>query len=300
MATSKLHVGLLAATGAATYLAYRYYFARRALKQTLILFDVDGTLAVPAQKAHPEMVAQLARLRAAGYLVGIVGAGDFAKQEGQLGGEGLRERLDFCFSENGVHSCRGTELLHCKSIVDQVGEARWKEFEEGLQQILSECSAEAEGLLQQAAGASATLASRGTFLERRMCTCNVCIIGRTPTMSKAERASFEAADKAAGLRKRVLDELVRRFGPSAPHKLNFSIGGQIGIDCAPVGWDKTFCLQFLPRGEFPIIHFFGDKTEEGGGDYELYHSERIIGHTVRNAEHTMELIDELFLKPQGR
>ena len=47
------------------------------------------------------MVALLQTLREAGYLVGIVGAGDFDKQQGQLGGPDLRERLDFCFSENG-------------------------------------------------------------------------------------------------------------------------------------------------------------------------------------------------------
>ena len=53
----------------------------------------------------------------------IVGAGDFEKQEGQLGGPGLKQRLDFCFSENGVHAFRGEQLLHCKSIVEQLGES---------------------------------------------------------------------------------------------------------------------------------------------------------------------------------
>ena len=115
------------------------------------------------------------------------------------------------------------------------------------------------------------------------------------TMSKAERAAFEAADKKAGLRKRVLDELMERYGPTTPYALNFSIGGQIGIDCAPCGWDKTFCLRFLPADEYPTIHFFGDKTAEGGGDYELYEHERTIGHTVKTPEHTMELIKKLFL-----
>ena len=71
--------------------------------RTLILFDVDGTLAVPAQKAPDEIVAMLAQLRRE-HAVGIVGAGDFEKQQGQLGGPGLRERLDFVFSENGVHA----------------------------------------------------------------------------------------------------------------------------------------------------------------------------------------------------
>jgi len=28
------------------------------------------------------------------------------------------------------------------------------------------------------------------------------------------------------------------------------------------GWDKTYCLNYLPEEEFDEIHFFGDKTFE--------------------------------------
>ena len=126
-----------------------------AAAKPLILFDVDGTLAVPAQKASEQMLELLATLRARGYLVGIVGAGDFGKQEGQLGGPDLRERLDYCFSENGVHAFHGTRLLHCKSIVDQLGSARWAEFEAGLAAIQASVHAEAEDLLRQACGDAA-------------------------------------------------------------------------------------------------------------------------------------------------
>mgnify|MGYP006082754925 CR=1 FL=1 len=96
---------LLSLGGGATLVAL-YMWRRRlsaaAAAKPLILFDVDGTLAVPAQKAPEQMLELLATLRARGYLVGIVGAGDFEKQQGQLGGPDLRERLDYCFSENGM------------------------------------------------------------------------------------------------------------------------------------------------------------------------------------------------------
>ena len=62
---------------------------RRKNGKTLILFDVDGTLAVPAQLAKPAIVEMLARLRK-DYAVGIVGAGDFVKQQRQLGGHDMR------------------------------------------------------------------------------------------------------------------------------------------------------------------------------------------------------------------
>ena len=161
--------------------------AAMATRPTLVLFDVDGTLAVPAQKAPDEVVALLATLRERGYIVGIVGAGDFEKQQGQLGGPGLRQRLDFCFSENGVHAFKGEQLLHCKTIVEHLGKELWGAFEAGLSTLLASVRTEAEQLLRAACGPEASIGDRGTFLERRMCTVNVCVIGRTPGLTKEQR-----------------------------------------------------------------------------------------------------------------
>lgn len=44
--------------------------------------------------------------------------------------------------------------------------------------------------------------------------------------------------------------------------LQFAIGGQISLDIFPVGWNKTYCLQFLEKDGFNTMHFFGDKTAE--------------------------------------
>mmetsp|Transcript_39701 Transcript_39701/g.63074 ORF Transcript_39701/g.63074 Transcript_39701/m.63074 type:complete len:293 (+) Transcript_39701:64-942(+) len=264
--------------------------------ETLILFDVDGTLAVPAQPAKDEMIEVLAELRRK-YSVGIVGAGDFQKQQMQLGGPDLRSRLDFVFSENGVHAFEGQKQLHCKSISEHLGEDRWVSFQSALDVILEEESAESERLLRLATGnPDACLASRSIFLEKRQCTVNVCPIGRTPTLSKEQRGTFDTLDREAGLRHRVLQKLDSRFGPETEYGLKFSIGGQIGIDVCPVGWDKTFCLQFVDPSKFDTVHFFGDKTEEGGGDHEIYEHPRTIGHSVQSPEDTIAQIRELFLK----
>ena len=67
----------------------------------------------------------------------------------------------------------------------------------------------------------------------------------------------------------------------------------------PNGWDKTFCLQFVPQEEFPKIHFFGDKTHKGGGDHEIYEHPRTIGHQVHNAEDTLRQVGELFFSGAG-
>jgi phosphomannomutase len=52
--------------------------------------------------------------------------------------------------------------------------------------------------------------------------------------------------------------------------LTYSIGGQLSFDVFPIGWDKTYSLKFLAEGEFDKIHFFGDKTFEGGNNYKIF------------------------------
>ena len=82
---------------------------------------------------------------------------------------------------------------------------------------------------------------------------------------------------------------------------SFSIGGQLSFDVFPTGWDKTYCLRHLenearsPGGiAYTTIHFFGDKTMEGGNDYEIYSDPRTIGHAVKNPDDTMAQIKKLF------
>uniref|UniRef100_A0A0D9WBB6 Phosphomannomutase n=2 Tax=Leersia perrieri TaxID=77586 RepID=A0A0D9WBB6_9ORYZ len=97
---------------------------------------------------------------------------------------------------------------------------------------------------------------RGTFIEFRSGMLNVSPIGRN--CSQEERDEFEKYDKVF-----------------------------------PQGWDKTYCLRYLE--EFQEIHFFGDKTYKGGNDYEIFESDRTIGHTVTSPEDTAEQCRSLFI-----
>ncbi|KMT04900.1 hypothetical protein BVRB_7g170670 [Beta vulgaris subsp. vulgaris] len=97
---------------------------------------------------------------------------------------------------------------------------------------------------------------RGTFVEFRNGMLNVSPIGRN--CSQEERDEFEKYDKVF-----------------------------------PRGWDKTYCLRYLDA--FNEIHFFGDKTFEGGNDHEIFASEKTLGHTVTSPEDTMKQCAEIFL-----
>lgn len=56
----------------------------RAIKDTLVLFDVDGTLTPARRDASPEMLLMLQKLRTQ-VAIGFVGGSDLPKQQEQLG-----------------------------------------------------------------------------------------------------------------------------------------------------------------------------------------------------------------------
>jgi phosphomannomutase len=45
---------------------------------------------------------------------------------------------------------------------------------------------------------------------------------------------------------------------------------------------------------FKEIHFFGDKTYQGGNDYEIFTDQRTIGHSVQSPADTIRILKELF------
>lgn len=77
-------------------------------------------------------------------------------------------------------------------------------------------------------------------------------------------------------------------------KIKFAVGGQISIDIFPEGWDKTYCLQFV-EDKYDHIYFLGDRTDLGGNDYEIYIDKRVTGFKVENYQHTIQLLQDIFL-----
>ncbi len=132
---------------------------------------------------------------------------------------------------------------------------------------------------------------RGTFVEFRSGMLNVSPIGRN--CSQDERDAFEKFDLEHQVRAKMIAKLKEEF---LDFPVTYSIGGQISFDVFPNGWDKTYCIQFLEADGFKEIHFFGDKTFPGGNDYEIYESEKTIGHTVTSPEDTMKQVKEVLDK----
>eukprot|EP00897_Mesotaenium_endlicherianum_P004399 jgi/Mesen1/3988/ME000210S03223 len=238
----------------------------------IALFDVDGTLTPARKEASPEMLEFMQELRQS-VAVGIVGGSDLSKISEQLGKDTLTS-YDYVFSENGLVAHKLGKLIAQQDLKKHLGEDKLKEFINFTLHYIADLDIPIK---------------RGTFIEFRNGMLNVSPIGRN--CNQVERDEFEEYDKAQGYRKKMVEVLKEKF---AHFNLSFSIGGQISFDVFPQGWDKTFCLQYVEE-EFPTIHFFGDKTYVGGNDYEIFTSDKTIGHTVTSPEDTRSQCKELFL-----
>lgn len=243
-------------------------------QNVLVLFDIDGTLTTPRGKVTSEMLDKIKELRNHVY-VGVVGGSDLIKQEEQLGKDVL-DLFDYSFPENGLVAYKNGIQIHKNSIVEYLGDDKYKRFINYILNYISECNIPIK---------------RGTFIELRTGLINVSVIGRN--CSSLERSEYEKYDIQYKIRKTLIDNLKFHFNE---YNLRYSIGGQISFDVFPLGWDKTYCLQHIEDMNFMEIHFFGDKTKEGENDYEIYNDDRVIGHHVNSPNDTIEYINKMLLE----
>lgn len=239
------------------------------MDSTILLFDVDGTLTASRQEITQTMKQFMLDL-CSRVKVGLVGGSDYAKIREQVGDEVIHA-AHYVFAENGCVALKQGTVFHEESISSEVGE-------EVLKRLINFS-------LHYIADIDIPI-KRGTFIEYRKGMLNLSPIGRSCSLS--ERNQFVVWDTEGKIREKFVNALRSAFSDTSLH---FSIGGQISIDVFPKGWDKTHCLPFLQ--EFTTIHFFGDKTDPGGNDHEIYASERTIGHKVVSPDDTVTQVKDL-------
>jgi len=241
-------------------------------KKTLLLFDVDGTLTKPRQIIDAEMEHFMQELKQH-CTIGLVGGSDLAKIAEQMKGMSVLEKYTYVFSENGLVAHKNGQMIHRQSISSHIGEENIQKLINFSLQYMSQIQLPVK---------------RGTFVEFRSGLINLCPVGRS--CSQAERDQFAEYDKEHQIRNKFRTALIQNFSDLG---LRFVIGGQISLDAFPDGWDKTYCLQFVEKDGYDNIHFFGDKTSQGGNDYEIFKDDRTIGHTVTSPDDTRRQIREL-------
>lgn len=237
----------------------------------IYLFDVDGTLTLPRKVIHDDMY-QFMRQVQEKVTCGLVGGSDLKKIAEQMGGMDALMKFDYVFAENGLMAYKDGKLIGKESIQNHMGEEKLQQFINFSLRYMSDITLPVK---------------RGTFIEFRNGLINVCPVGRS--CSQEERDQFGEYDKEHHIREKFVKVLEAEFSDAG---LVFSIGGQISFDVFPRGWDKTFCLRFLEK-DFKTVHFFGDKTDKGGNDHEIYVDPRTVGHRVTSPEDTKAQLREL-------
>lgn len=235
-------------------------------RDILCLFDVDGTLTAPRKVVEQHIYDFLMEEVKPHSHIGLVGGSDLVKMAEQMGGDKFLKEFDYVFSENGLLAFKNGTEIGKQSIQSHVGEEKLQKFINYTLLCLSEIELPVK---------------RGTFVEFRTGMLNISPIGRS--CSREERDDFEQYDKEHNIRKKLIEKLKLKFPDIG---FTYSIGGQISFDVFPTGWDKTFCLKYVEQEGFREVHFFGDRTDKGGNDFEIYHDSRVIGHKVVSPEDT--------------
>jgi len=219
----------------------------------VFIFDVDGTL-TPSRRPMDKKFAQFLKEWAKTNTYWLVSGSNIEKMDEQV-------PEDIMIGASGLFCCGGNELWEFDPHIvnfpyNRIYEKKFKPPETlltylGFQVKLSE-----------------TPVMSTNHREDRGSMINFSTVGRDCTLE--ERAKYFEWDNQVGERKKIAKEINEGWP-----KLDAVIGGQISIDIAQKGRNKSQILQYImgeppsiPKYEYEYI-FMGDRTEEGGNDYPL-------------------------------
>jgi phosphomannomutase len=235
----------------------------------LLLFDVDGTLAESSQKISNEIKSQLVLCRGKGFEIGIVGGGRYEKILDQM--DGLE--LDHIFAESGCVYYRKDALIYKKNI-------RSHSLYPYINIIIKRA-------LEYLSHVDYQLT--GHFIDLRNGIIYISLIGMAATLE--ERAAFLNLDRIHGYKLELLNILKDlAITMNIDKELVIVEGGSVGIGVYPIEWDKIQVLDSLPSSKYNIIHYFGDKYEPNGNDYQLLNHDRVIGHPINNPNECLDTL----------
>tara|TARA_R110000824_G_scaffold195409_2_gene378154 strand:+ start:1814 stop:2629 length:816 start_codon:yes stop_codon:yes gene_type:complete len=259
---------------------------------TLVLFDVDGTLTEPRLPITMPMIVILRELCRHAEIGFLTGSGmEYIKEQ-------LWPALNDTIIRDNCHllPCNGTEYaipsgapdfnvqtIYKGSMKDEIGEEQFRE----LLKVL--CSLQSDLVLT-----IPDLPLTGNFIQNRNSMINWCPIGRN-ALSR-DREQFKALDKLYRIRTTYLSTLRKHIaeqGISAIVKL----GGNTSFDIYPTGWDKTYALSHFDKSKWEFW-FVGDRCGMEGNDYEIFEllkkSERSF--ETSGPEETIEIIESYILE----
>ncbi len=248
----------------------------------LILFDIDGTIAESSQEVSKEMISKITEKINSGYDIGIVGGGTFEKAISQLG----PLKLTHYFTECGC-------VYHTTNSYGSI----YNVYKKNIRQhpLYSKINILVKEALQFLSKVDYEIT--GHFIDLRNGIIYISLIGMVATLD--ERAKFIELNNQYNYRKRLIYLLKNKaYELGIENDIVIAEGGTVGVGIYPKEYDKVQVMEVIRPYGYTEIHYFGDKFEEDGNDYNLLNHKDIIPHRVNNLEDTireLNLLDNIKL-----
>ena len=206
----------------------------------IFIFDVDGTL-TPSRQRMTEEFSKFFDKWSSKNTYYLVTGSDLEK---------IQEQVPIAYLDRsaGIFTCGGNNFYIDNKLQYEHKFNPPKKLIKYLEKQLKE---------------STYFARCGNHIENRGSMLNFSIVGRDCNLE--ERKTYFEYDKYTKERQKITTE-INILWP----KLNATIGGQISIDIAPKGYDKSQVIYHVGKKSpgFKYI-FIGDRTMKGGNDYPL-------------------------------
>ena len=201
------------------------------------IFDVDGTLTPSRRGMDGEFQGYFIDFCYANEVYLVTGS-DYDKTLEQVGS-------DVCDAVMKIYNCNGNDVWE-KGVNIHTNEWTFPE--------------DAHAWLTEQLTVSTFSLRTGLHFEYRPGLVNFSVVGRNAT--KEQRTEYVVYDELSNERSIIAKEFNLLF-PT----LQATVGGETGIDIAPLGADKSQII-----GDFEVddkLYFFGDRMDLAGNDYSL-------------------------------
>ena len=132
----------------------------------------------------------------------------------------------------------------------------------------------------------------GNFIDLRNGMLYISLIGMSAT--NEERQYFIEKNNKNNYRKQLLNILLKKAKElGIQDEVTICEGGTVGLAIYPFENDKIQVLEHLQ--DYKEIHYFGDKYEENGNDYNIINDSRTIGYPIDNLQMTKDILRTLLL-----
>ncbi len=233
--------------------------------QSIVLFDLDGTLTPPRGKITDAVIQTLVALSERATLGIVTGSGmEYVREQAT---ELLQNKEIRSNSELHVFPCNGTEhwklsdtgaydKVYGISMEEHMGSDKFRD----MLAVLCTLQSDIVQLARQ-------MPLSGHFVSNRQSMVNWCPIGRNA--STEQREQFVEQDALQHIRFNYITSLIDSFLANDIAGLTVTLGGDTSFDIYPTGWDKTYVLKHEPCKQ-KNLYFIGDRCHGNGNDKTLH------------------------------